>query len=217
MFSLLALMAISLHHCPSRSVQKTYLFFFFSDLGFPKNSNLFCFFFIFWFLLFSFYFYFLWSYINRVFESTDPIFAVTWRQMISVVKYLRIYFDCQSMSMKFLTTPNSGIDHINLWFFIYFAMLLHVAHSPSLSTSLILSLTLSLSLSLTHTHTHTHTHMHVQIHMQTHWDARAHTQLPTLNSIIHTTWIVAEIFHTFVHLIMIQVTKLTVLFGTILL
>ena len=153
MFSLLALMAISLHHCPSRSVQKTYLFFFFSDLGFPKNSNLFCFFFIFWFLLFSFYFYFLWSYINRVFESTDPIFAITWRQMISVVKYLRIYFDCQSMSMKFLTTPNSGIDHINLWFFIYFAMLLHVVHSPSLSTSLILSLSLFLSLSLTHTHT----------------------------------------------------------------
>ena len=152
MFSLLALMAISLHHCPSRSVQKTYLFFFFSDLGFPKNSNLFCFFFKFWFLLFLFYFYFLWSYINRVFESTDPIFAITWRQMISVVKYLRIYFDCQSMSMKFLTTPNSGIDHINLWFFIYFAMLLHVAHSPSLSTSLILSLSLFLSLSLTHTH-----------------------------------------------------------------
>ena len=114
---------------------------------------------------------------------------------------------------------------------------------PSFCLCLSLSLYLSLSLSQRHTHTcmHRYTCKHTEMHTEN-CDTEMHTQ--NCHTEMHTLriatqmrthrianiklvliwvdgavlqvigWIVAEIFNTFVHLIMIQVTGLSVLFGT---
>ena len=123
------------------------------------------------------------------------------------------------------------------------SLVLSLLPSFCLCLSLSLSLCLSLSLSLRDTHTcmHRYTCKHTEMHTEN-CDTEMHTQ--NCHTEMHTlriatqmrthrianiklvliwvdgavlqvmAWIVAEIFHTFVHLIMIQVTGLSVLFGT---